>query len=80
MTETPILFCPFCREAFDELERCPTHDVELVTLRELGALAAASAHEDTPLPLLSLRRGRGLLALGAVLTLLGFFCPLARLS
>jgi hypothetical protein len=80
MTDTPILFCPFCREAFDELERCPTHDVELVTLRELGALAAATAHEDTALPLWSVRRGRGLLALGAALTLLGFFAPLARLS
>jgi hypothetical protein len=80
VTDTPILFCPFCREAFEGLERCPTHDTALVGLRELGALAAASAYEDAALPWWSWRAARGWLASGALLTLLAFFCPLATLS
>jgi hypothetical protein len=80
MTDTPILFCPFCRESFEGLSRCPSHDVELVTLRELAELAAATVHDEAALALWSPRRGRALLAAGAALTLLGFFAPLARLS
>jgi hypothetical protein len=74
-----MLFCPFCREAFDETERCPDHDVPLVTLRELGQLSAAQIPDDQALPLWSARQGRGLVALGAVGALVGFFCPFGRL-
>jgi hypothetical protein len=80
LTDTPIRFCPFCRESFEDVERCPSHDVALVSLRELGALAAADVNEDAVLPVWSLRQGRGLIALGAALTLLAFFCPMASLS
>jgi hypothetical protein len=73
-------FCPFCKEAFDDTERCPTHDVELVGLRELGLIAAASTSDDAALPAWSPRRGRGLLGFGALLTLIAFFLPLASLS
>lgn len=74
-----MLFCPFCREAFDELERCPDHDVELVSLRELGQLSAAQVPDQERLPVWSARLGRGLVASGALGTLLAFFCSFGRL-
>jgi fumarate reductase subunit D len=74
-----MLFCPFCREAFDDAERCPHHDVALVSLRELGQLSAANVPDDERLPMGSLRLGRGALLLGAAGTLLGFFCPFGQL-
>jgi len=74
-----MLFCPFCREAFDDVSRCPDHDVELVSLRELGQLAAASTPDDEPLPLASPRCGRWQLALGALGTLVAFLGPFGEL-
>jgi hypothetical protein len=73
-------FCPFCREGFDEVARCPSHDVELVTLRELGQLAALDVPDDRDVSVWSPRRGRGVLAAGAALTAIGFFCPFGTLS
>jgi hypothetical protein len=75
-----MLFCPFCREAFDDVTRCPEHDVELVTLRELARFAQASASDDAPLGLWSPRRSRGLVAAGAVLSLIAFVCPFGSLE
>lgn len=75
-----MLFCPFCREAFDDVTRCPDHDVELVTLRELGQLAAAVKDEDGALPLTSLRLGRWQIALGALTMLVGFALPFGVLQ
>lgn len=72
-------FCPFCREAFDDVTRCPSHDVELVTLRELGDLAALDVSDDLDASVWSPRRGRGVLAAGALLTLIGFLCPFGTL-
>ena len=72
-------FCPFCREAFDDVSRCPVHDVELVSLRELGALAAAQGAEERG-SLWSPRRGRGQVAIGALLTLVAFFAPFGSLT
>jgi polyferredoxin len=74
-----MLFCPFCKEAFDELTRCPHHDVELVSLRVLGQLSAAKVPDDERLPLWSTRFGRGWLLFGAVGMLLSFFCPFGQL-
>lgn len=74
-----MLFCPFCREAFDDVQRCPAHDVELVTLRELGQLSAARLSDDQRLPWWSVQCGRGWVGLGAVGTLVAFFCPFGRL-
>jgi len=75
-----MLFCPFCREAFDDVTRCPDHDVALVTLRELGQLAAAVAPDDGLLPLMSGRCGRWQVALGALATLVAFGCPFGELQ
>ena len=80
MTAASMRFCPFCKEAFEDTTRCPSHDVELVSLRELGRLAASTIDEDAPVSVWSPQRGRGLLALGALLTLLAFFLPLATLT
>jgi hypothetical protein len=73
-------FCPFCREAFDDVSRCPVHDVELVSLRELGALAAAQGSEERDGSLWSPQRGRAQVAIGALLTLIAFFCPFGSLT
>ena len=77
-------FCPFCKEAFDDADaisgRCPSHDVELVTLRELGRIAALAGDDDAQLPVWSLQRGRGLVAVGALLMVVAFFLPFASLS
>jgi hypothetical protein len=80
VTQSGLRFCPFCREAFEDEMRCPSHDVELVSLRELGALAAANVPDDSALALCSPKRGRGPLALGAALTLLGFFCSFGTMT
>jgi hypothetical protein len=80
VSDSPILFCPFCREAYEGPLRCPSCDVELVGLRELGELAAATAPDDAPLSVWSPKRGRGALGFGALLTLIAFFCPFATLA
>lgn len=74
-----MLFCPFCKEAFDELTRCPHHDVELVSLRELGQLSAARVPDDQRLAFWSARFGRGLVLAGALCALIAFFCPFGQL-
>ena len=73
-----VLFCPFCREPFEGLSQCPTHDLELVPFRQLPA--DQEEQDDAALPVASPRMGRGLLVVGAALTLLAFFLPLASLS
>jgi hypothetical protein len=73
-----VLFCPFCRESFEGIERCPSHDLALIDFRELARAELAS--DDARLPVQSLRGGRGWLFAGALLTLCAFFLPLAQLS
>jgi hypothetical protein len=75
-----MLFCPFCREAFEDVTRCPDHDVALVSLRELGQLAAATTPDDGMLPLASPRCGRWQVGLGALATLIGFLGPFGALT
>ena len=74
-----MLFCPFCKEGFDDLVRCPHHDVELVSLRVLGQLSAARVPDDQRMPWWSPKLGRGFLLSSALLTLLAFFCPFGEL-
>jgi hypothetical protein len=74
-----MLFCPFCKEAFDEVTRCPHHDVELVSLRELGQLSAARVPDDQTMAWWSTRFGRGFVLAGALGTLIAFFCPFGHL-
>jgi hypothetical protein len=78
VNDSRVLFCPFCAEPFEGVARCPSHDLELITFRELSRLQEQS--DQVRVPLRSLRFGRGALLAGAALTLIGFFCPLVRLS
>jgi hypothetical protein len=75
-----VRFCPFCREAFEVGERCPTHDLQLVSLRELGAISAADVPDDARVPVWSGRLGRAEVCVGALATLIGFLCPFGSLS
>ncbi|MET0391308.1 MAG: hypothetical protein ABW321_35370 [Polyangiales bacterium] len=75
-----MLFCPFCREAFDDETRCPDHDVALVSLRELGRMAAQTGAEERVLAWWSPRFARGWVALGAIGTLTAFVCPFGHLT
>jgi hypothetical protein len=77
VTETAVLFCPFCAEAFEGLDRCPTHDLALVPFRQLPR---SRVPDDERVAMASPTLGRGPLFLGALLTLIAFFCPLVRLS
>jgi hypothetical protein len=42
MAKHQVLFCPFCRESFEDLESCPEHELRLVPL----ALLPADEHAD----------------------------------
>lgn len=77
MTDSAVLFCPFCSEPFEGLDRCPSHDLALVPFRDLPR---ARTPDDARVALASPTFGRGALFIGAVLTLVAFFCPLVRLS
>jgi hypothetical protein len=73
-----VLFCPFCRESFEGQTACPEHDLPLV---EWTALAPQAAREDRELAWWSPAHGRGLIAAGALLTLIAFCTlPLASTS
>ena len=73
---SPVLFCPFCEEAFEGLERCPEHDLALVPLERLAALRAKRTPElDAPLAVHDLRFGRGWTLLASCLWLAGFAAP-----
>ncbi|MDH5671403.1 MAG: hypothetical protein OEZ06_04590 [Myxococcales bacterium] len=75
-----VLFCPFCRESFEDQSHCPEHELELVPLLALPKRRREFG-DDEPLSLLSPALGRGALALGAVATLLAFVAlPLARVD
>jgi hypothetical protein len=77
VTDSRVLFCPFCAEPFEGLVRCPTHDLALVPFRELPR---ARTPDDARVALASPTFGRGALFAGAVVTLVAFFCPLVRLT
>jgi hypothetical protein len=79
-----LLACPFCREMFQEKERqaCPVCGVPLVAFEKLPVSDEALSEDGVPrqpewdpLPATYLRRGRGPLALLAVLGLAAFFTP-----
>ena len=70
-----ILFCPYCRESFEGLAECPEHELALVPIDRLPrtnrSTHAASFFLDP-------RLGRGPVLAGALMTILGFFLPVAR--
>jgi hypothetical protein len=73
-----VLFCPFCRESFEGQAACPEHELALVEWTALASHAAPT-NEDAALAWWSPAHGRGLLAAGALVTLLAF-CTLSLAS
>lgn len=71
----PVLFCPFCRDSFEGLERCPDHDLVLVPFEKLPTSRAV--RDDEILPLHEWRFGRAIIFAGALLALIGYFLPLS---
>jgi hypothetical protein len=80
-----LLACPFCRELYTqgEVEVCPQCDLRVVPLADLPPSRdaeqldpeSAIPPEDEPLPWSYLGRGRGALALLAVVGMALFFAP-----
>lgn len=74
-----VLFCPFCREAFEGTKQCPDHDLLLVAWHELPR-SVEPLSEDERLTPYALVAGRGWVFLGAGLTLLAFVMPMLTLG
>lgn len=72
-------FCPFCRECFEGEPACPEHGLRLVPFHHLPT-TPRELDPRTELPLWTLAHGRGWIALGALLSLVAFFLPLAHLA
>jgi fumarate reductase subunit D len=77
MTRPPVprggvLFCPFCGESFEQVTRCPDHDLALVPWHALASSRTAAPQPDEPVARWSPRHGRGLFVASAVLTLIAF--------
>lgn len=70
-----VLFCPFCREAFEGSARCPDHEMQLVAWHQLPREVAPMS-DDQRLAPYSLIAGRGWVFLGAGLTLFAFILPM----
>jgi len=72
----PVLFCPFCRDGFEDCTECPEHELTLVPVDELprepGRLLRSVTFFADP------RLGRGAVLLGATLVLVGFLVPFVR--
>jgi hypothetical protein len=77
---THVLFCPFCREAFEGAALCPDHDIELIAFDKLPQAPRPLPAPDETLEVTEFRFGRGLVALGALMTLAGFVGPFAVLE
>lgn len=83
MTEHQVLFCPFCRESFEEVRACPEHDLPLVPFAELGPdpldpQNQPEAIDRTELSTWDPRFGRGYVAASAALVGLGFLLEFVR--
>ena len=70
-----MLFCPFCREAFEGHAECPEHELTLVEIDRLPRGGARNSDRVTFF--VDPRLGRGTVLLGAALVLCGFFMPFA---
>lgn len=78
MSEPPALavgFCPFCRESFEGVERCPDHDLPLVAWSELPR-----EEVGTEPPATAFNQGRYAVLAAAGLALLGFFLPVVAVD
>ncbi len=74
-----LLFCPFCRECFEDTERCPDHDLPLVPFEQLPA-PPREQEDDAQVPILDPSRGRAELLVASIGLLAGFLAPLVEVS
>ncbi len=74
-----LLFCPFCRECFEDLERCPDHDLPLVSFEALP-VAPVEQDDEAPVNMLDPKRGRAELIVAALGLLGGFLLPLVSVT
>jgi hypothetical protein len=74
-------FCPFCRECYEDVARCPEHDLPLVTFDRLSPEEGdEERNPDEAVALHDLRQGRGWLLLGAASLLGGMALPLVTVG
>jgi hypothetical protein len=76
---TKLLFCPFCRECFEDGDRCPDHDLVLVPFDALP-VAPREQGNDEPVSMLDPSRGRAELTVAALGLLGGFLAPLVEVT
>lgn len=81
-SSSPVLFCPFCREAFEGETQCPEHDLALVSFEQLPGSKSSDVvpPDDERLDTFELRFGRAITALGALLAIVGFACPIGVIT
>lgn len=73
-----VLFCPFCREAFEGEKVCPDHELALVPFESLPESRAADApRDDAVVAPYDPRFGRWMLFVAVVVMLVGFMLPFA---
>lgn len=71
-----VLFCPFCRESYENETACPEHELPLVPLSMLPSEEQIDEH--VPLARSDFRHGRGLVLAASALLFFGFFLPFAQ--
>jgi hypothetical protein len=71
--QASILFCPFCREGFEDTRECPEHELTLVPLDRLPRRRTPASNEAAFF--IDPRLGRGPVLLGAALVIAGFLAP-----
>jgi len=86
-----LIACPFCHELFarGEARECPSCGLALTDLAKLPPSHDALAEDDFGIPMqphletlpwFEVRRGRGVLLLGAVLGFIAFFAPWVNMT
>lgn len=73
------LFCPFCRDCFEDTDRCPDHDLVLVPFEALP-VPPREQEDDAQVPILDPTRGRAELLVSGLVLLGGFLAPLVEVS
>lgn len=84
-SQDAVLFCPFCREAFEGRRECPEHDLPLVPFDRLEGVDVEADDDGLPgdderLDAFDPRFGRALVGGGCLLFVVGFLCPLAVIA